>query len=656
MTTHTWKSNANGFVLDSTDYTDGQAFVAGDMLVVHSGVLNAAGSKGQVGTLASGSYVFDVSGVNATFYLTSIDLDAASVLQESGGGPLVMSVTDQFINDGLLDVGMSSAAGSLTMRLYADGQTVGVVNNGRIVVQSGSNLAIEPELGTANVLNSAGATITVQDGSSAEWSSGLFTSNNTFRNDGLLLVSGMSGGGSAIEVSTTYSGTGTVLVSGAAGALASNTFAQFDGAATGTFGVTSGELKFGYGHAIQGAINFYDNNGLLVVQDGADGSTASFAPLGATINGFQAGDQILLDGYAKTKSYNYDQASHTLKLYSDAGDQGSVLAQLTLAGSYTTGDFTLTPVDVSNTVAGASVIGLYSVVISTTSTRNAETAPALPPPSPQPPAPGSPQPSPPAGGSPGTPPPASASVINSIAAGDVVTAGAGNVTVYASGSSATVNGGSGNLTFVAGSGSYSAGGGAGTDILYGGAGADMLTGGGSANSIIVAGSGNTSLVGGAGGAALMFGGTAASTFTGSTGGADTLIGGAGANVFNTSNGDVVFGGPIGPNVVNAGQGSTLLVEGTGATRVNVAGGSVTAFAGTGTDTYAIAKGAGGGASIIGFKAGDHLTLTGGFTAADASAALRSASTGSFGTALRFADGTQVTLFGASLGVSQIGVG
>ena len=650
MTTHTWKSYANGFILDPTLYTDGQAFSSGDTLVAHSGNLGAAGTNGQVGTLTPGHYVFDISATNATLSLVNIDIDASTTLQESGGGPLRFVVTDQFINDGTFQIGTPSASGTVVTDMYSDNLVGGFTNNGQLTIQNDSRLMFDATDITANFLNSAGATITIKDGSTLDWE-GSYSSANaaSVRNDGLIIVSATSGQGSALTIGSNYSGAGTMSVMGVPGALPSYTQAVFDQSVSGILDIASGALTLGYGNAVNGTINFYDKDGVLNIRDNpVSESTASFAPLGATINGFQAGDQILLNGYAAFKSYNYDQTSHTLKLYAAAGDQGAVLAQLTLAGSYTTSDFQVAVIDSTHTVGGLPLGSNYAALISTTSTRNAETAPAFPPPAPQP--------SPPAGGSPGTPLPASASVINSTAAGDVVTAGAGNVIVYASGSSATVNGGSGNLTFVAGNGSYSAGGGAGTDILYGGAGADTLTGGGSANSIIVAGTGNTSLVGGAGSAALMFGGTAASTFTGSAGGADTLIGGAGANVFNTSNGDVVFGGPTGPDVVNAGEGSALLVEGTGATRVNVSGGSVTAFAGTGADTYAITKGAGGGASIIGFKAGDHLTLTGGFTAADAATALRTASTGSFGTALRFADGTQVTLFGASLGASQIGVG
>jgi serralysin len=236
---------------------------------------------------------------------------------------------------------------------------------------------------------------------------------------------------------------------------------------------------------------------------------------------------------------------------------------------------------------------------------------------------------------------------------DTVSAGGGNVTVFASGASATVSGGAGNLTFVAGGGNYSAGGGAGVDTLYGGSGSDILTGGGGANSVLVAGTGNTTLMGGAGSAAIMFGGTAQSTFIGSTGGNDQMIGGAGPNTYVMTNGDVAFGGPTGPDVFNTGTGTALIVEGVGPTQINLGGGNATAFAGLGVDNYTFTKGLGGVDNIVGLKAGDHLTLTGGFTATDASNALSQATTGSFGTQLRLTDGTQVNLFGVTLTASQI---
>ncbi len=243
-------------------------------------------------------------------------------------------------------------------------------------------------------------------------------------------------------------------------------------------------------------------------------------------------------------------------------------------------------------------------------------------------------------------------VINSTGT-DTVDAGSGSDTVFASGTLASVAGGTGNLVFVAGNGNYVAGGGGGSDTLYGGNGADTLTGGSGANSIIVAGFGNTSLSGGGGNSALMFGGQASSTFTGSGGGNDTLVGGNGANVFNMTGGDIAFGGANGPDTFNSGTGSALVVEGAGATTVNLGGGSLTAFDGTAADNYTASQALGGSVEIVGFKAADHLTLTGGFTQADVSAALSSATTNAAGTALTLSNGTNIELFGASITAGQV---
>lgn len=90
------------------------------------------------------------------------------------------------------------------------------------------------------------------------------------------------------------------------------------------------------------------------------------------------------------------------------------------------------------------------------------------------------------------------------------------------------------------------------------------------------------------------------------------------------------------------------------------------------DSIALGLGAGGGAAPAGANgqtdAAEHpngadiatpvMVGSSGswtFTAADASAAVSSATVGASGTALALADGTRITLFGASLSVSQIGV-
>ncbi len=236
---------------------------------------------------------------------------------------------------------------------------------------------------------------------------------------------------------------------------------------------------------------------------------------------------------------------------------------------------------------------------------------------------------------------------------DTISAGGGTDVVYASGPAATVSGGAGGLVFIAGAGSYSAGGGAGVDTLYGGSGSNALTGGAGANSILVAGTGNTTLSGGAGSAAVMFGGPATNSFLGGTGGHDTMVGGTGTNVFAMTTGGVAFGGPASSDTFYTGTGNALIVEGGGTEQVVFGAGSSVVFAGSGPDTYSVTEGLGAQASIIGFKAGDHLALSGGYTAPQVSAALAAAVTGTFGTILKLPDGTTITLFGATLPASQV---
>ena len=180
----------------------------------------------------------------------------------------------------------------------------------------------------------------------------------------------------------------------------------------------------------------------------------------------------------------------------------------------------------------------------------------------------------------------------------------------ASGPAATVTGGSGSLVFIAGAGAYAAGGGTGTDTLYGGSGANSLTGGAGANSILVAGTGNATLSGGAGSAAVMFGGPSTTSFLGSTAGSDTMVGGTGTNSFAMTQGDVAFGGPASTDTFYTGAGSALIVEGGGPTTVVLGTGTATMFAGGAADTYVVTSGLAAQAGIVGFKAGDRLSLSG----------------------------------------------
>lgn len=250
----------------------------------------------------------------------------------------------------------------------------------------------------------------------------------------------------------------------------------------------------------------------------------------------------------------------------------------------------------------------------------------------------------------------SVSTITLTSSNNTVSAGNNPTVVYASGSSATVTGGAGSLTFIAGSGDYVVSGGAGPVLAFGGTGHDQLTGGTGGGSVLVAGSGNATLSGGQGNGALMFGSTGYNQFTGSGGGGDTMVGGSGSNNFGLTNHDVAFGGTGIADVFNTSvsTGNALIVEGASTTQVNLRGGTITAFAGTGTDSYTLSQGGDTQLAIIGFKAADHLTLSG-VTTANAATVIAGATTGAFGTALSFSDGTHVTLFGATLTAGQLSV-
>lgn len=236
---------------------------------------------------------------------------------------------------------------------------------------------------------------------------------------------------------------------------------------------------------------------------------------------------------------------------------------------------------------------------------------------------------------------------------DTITAGAGYDTVFASGPSASVTGGSGHLIFVSGNGNYSAGGGSGTDTLYGGAGSDIFTGGATGGSVLVAGTGNTTLTGG--NADVMFGGSGATTFNGSAKGGDIMVGGTGQNTFNMTNGDAAFGAS-GTDSFNAGAGSAIIVEGSGQETATFGAGTAYVFEGSGTDSITIVAGMNGTDGIVGLKASDHITLKG-YTNTQLQTALSTASTGSFGTAITFSDGTKLVAYNVqAISQSQISVG
>lgn len=247
---------------------------------------------------------------------------------------------------------------------------------------------------------------------------------------------------------------------------------------------------------------------------------------------------------------------------------------------------------------------------------------------------------------------------------DTIQAGGGADVVYATGAAATVAGGTGSLTFegatgndlvIGGSGSNAIYGGTGSDTFFGGTGFSILVAGSGANTLLLAGVGNATLLGGLGKAVVMFGGPGTDSFTGSSGGGDIMVGGAGGNSFSLTGGDVAFGSPIKADSFTAGNGAATIITGGGGAQVNLGSGTLTSFEGSGAVNYNAGKGEGGTTDIVGFTVHDHITLTGGFTAQDASTAFSTATKGSFGTTLNLTDGTKITVFGISLTATQVSV-
>lgn len=248
---------------------------------------------------------------------------------------------------------------------------------------------------------------------------------------------------------------------------------------------------------------------------------------------------------------------------------------------------------------------------------------------------------------------------------DTIQAGGGADVVYATGTAAIVAGSIGSLTFEGGSGNYMVVGGSGSNAIYGGSGSDTFFGGtglsmlvasSGANNLLLAGVGNATLVGGLGKAVMMFGGPGTDSFVGSGGGGDIMVGGAGGNSFSLTNGDVAFGGPIKADTFTAGNGAAMITTGSGGAQVNLGSGTLNAFEGSGAVNYNAGKGEGGTTDIVGFTVHDHITLTGGFSAQDASTAFNTAIKGGFGTTLNLTDGTKINIFGVNLAASQISAG
>ena len=615
MTTHTWESNAKSDIYDTSAYTDGQAFVVGDSLVVSSGQPTIQGADGQFFVLTTGNYLFETGTTGGAFTTANVGLDAATILAQTGSALFTLVSHGQFVTNGIFDVGSTATSGNTQLDINANGNNnPSFVNNGQVLVQNASKLVLFANSLNSSVINSTGAAITVTDGSALAFRDyyGYVSSvqGYQFINNGLINISGTSGAGSHIDVESPYSGSGTLSITSVAGANPTSTYAVIDGPASGNFNLSSGYLHFDSGAPVQGDINFLDGNGLLDLDDNpVTQSDAVFKPLQATINHFQAGDKILLNGYVDAASYSYDPNSHILSLSSG----GNVVAQLTFAGAYTTNDF-----QVSNfsSVDGVGANSLAPDVITTTSTANGTVSVTQG----------------------GTFNGGSASqVIDTQGNARVFTGGGANTVYLAAGNNLVVSHGldtvvssTGADTVFASGGTVAYGGGVGSRLEFiGQSGADTVSGG----------AGATTVFGAAGGGA----------YTAGTGGGSDLIATAGnTTLTGGANHDGMFGGSADGNVLQAGNqsgnGFDYLVAGSGATAMQNGNGNTVMYAGSGADLYGFAGANTGIDWVVGFKQGTDKIALNGISAADA---LRGAAFSSAGTVLTVG-GSQVTVWNTHL--------
>ena len=340
-TTHTWNPNttsSDNFIFNPANYVDGTAFVPGDALVVNAGYPGVQTVPGTASyTLLTGTFVFnDTGGANEHLDLNDVRLDGASTLAETGPQQLNWYARNQFFNDGLVQVGSATAAGSvyydeLTTALTQQSQ---LTNNGTIQVQNGSVFNADSSVSGSTLLNNPGGVVSVSSGSLLNWGAYYGATNAGIVNNGSIVVQGAAGRKTGINVGGNLSGSGTLSVKGAPGAAPSDTTATIYGASSGTLDVASGDLEF-YADPTAGSINVLDNDGRVVVHSGP-GVSSPPNPFGATIYGFQPGDSIYLDDQFSIAGYSYDPSTHLLSLNASNGTHE---AQFTIAGSYTSSDF-----------------------------------------------------------------------------------------------------------------------------------------------------------------------------------------------------------------------------------------------------------------------------------------------------------------------------
>lgn len=358
-TTHTWKPANTGYALDPANFVDGLPFAPGDTLVVNAGHLGAAAVAGiPLAALSSGAFILsETGGSNEDLTFSNIVLDGLSSITETGPQKLYWYAQNQFVNNGLIQVGTTASAGSVYYDETATTtkQQSQLTNSGTILLQNASLFDAYSDSAGSTLLNNPGGVVSVNSGSLFNWGAYLgadYARIANVANNGLIAVNGAAGRTTTFEVQGDLSGSGILSVRGAAGAVAGTTSAMLYGTSNAAIDVANGKVEF-YGKSSGGTITFLDGNGYLSITSTAD------PVIGATLVGFQAGDTLHLGGFQiAVSNIHYDAPSRVLTLNDS---NGSVAAQFTLAGKYAIGDFALSSSD-----GGASGWN-----ITTTSTANA---------------------------------------------------------------------------------------------------------------------------------------------------------------------------------------------------------------------------------------------------------------------------------------------
>ena len=305
-TVHKWKPYASGYIGDAAQFSDGTSLLPGDTIIVNNGNPNAASTGTSIATLTSGTYQFEITGANSGLVLDNIQLGGASAINVTGPGQLTWTARGQFVNDGIVRVGSKETWGNVAYNLYGDPNSNAggaFVNDGTLVVQNGSLMSIYPGAYSNQggvLFNAAGGVFNIKSGgglivSRAYGYLETGTNNGSLRNDGLINVTGGTAERNVyFNLQTTYAGTGLVSIRGTPGSVnPPDTTVVAAGSASGTFDIASGKLDF-KGRANTATVNFLDKAGELELEPpGASDGNALFT---GTINGFQAGDVIWLDG------------------------------------------------------------------------------------------------------------------------------------------------------------------------------------------------------------------------------------------------------------------------------------------------------------------------------------------------------------------------